>query len=124
MPAHEVTGPDLLKRTVFFKVGHHGSHNATLRYLGLEQMSSSDLVAFVPVFKAQAEKNRWRAMPFQPLVQRLREKTGGRLVLSDPQSKVPADADLAALTEAQAHDFAARLKVGPHNTYYEYTFDL
>ena len=24
-----VTGPDLLKRTVFYKVGHHGSGNAT-----------------------------------------------------------------------------------------------
>jgi hypothetical protein len=122
--AREVTGPDLLKRTVFYKVGHHGSHNATLRDLGLEQMSSGDLVAFVPVFKAQAEKNRWHAMPFQPLVKRLREKTGGRLVMSDPQINVPAGADLAALTEAQGKDFAVRLKAGPHNAYYEYTFDL
>jgi hypothetical protein len=105
-------------------VGHHGSHNATLRELGLEQMISGDLVAFVLVFKAQAEKNRWHAMPFQPLVKRLREKTGGRLVMSDPQSKVPAGEDLAALTKAQGNDFAARLKVGPHNAYYEYTFDL
>jgi len=120
----EVTGPDLLKRTVFYKVGHHGSHNATLRDLGLEQMISGDLVAFVPVFKAQAEKNRWHAMPFQPLVKRLREKTGGRLVMSDPQINVPAGEDLSALTEAQGNDFVARLKVGPDNSYYEYTFDL
>jgi hypothetical protein len=120
----EVTGPDLLKRTVFYKVGHHGSHNATLRDLGLEQMISGDLVAFVPVFKAQAEKNRWHAMPFQPLVKRLREKTRGRLVMSDPQIEVPAGEDLAGLTEAQGRDFGARLKAGPNNSYYEYTFDL
>ncbi len=31
-----VTGPDLLKRTVLYKVGHHASHNATLNKLGLE----------------------------------------------------------------------------------------
>ena len=31
-----VTATDLLKRTVFYKVGHHGSHNATLREHGLE----------------------------------------------------------------------------------------
>ena len=24
-----VTGPDLLNRTIFYKAGHHGSHNAT-----------------------------------------------------------------------------------------------
>src|SRR5262249_13809470 len=33
-----VTGPDLLARTVFYKVGHHGSHNSTLREKGLEMM--------------------------------------------------------------------------------------
>ena len=27
---------DLLHRTIFYKVGHHGSHNATLRERGLE----------------------------------------------------------------------------------------
>ena len=29
---------ELLKDTIFYKVGHHGSHNATLRALGLEKM--------------------------------------------------------------------------------------
>ena len=31
-----VTGPDLLARTVYYKVGHHGSQNATLEKKGLE----------------------------------------------------------------------------------------
>jgi hypothetical protein len=30
-----ISATDLLKRTVFYKVGHHGSHNATLREHGL-----------------------------------------------------------------------------------------
>jgi hypothetical protein len=45
-------------------------------------------------------------------------------VMSDPQINVPAGEDLSALTEAQGNDFVARLKVGPDNSYYEYTFDL
>ncbi|EKD37196.1 MAG: hypothetical protein ACD_75C01222G0001, partial [uncultured bacterium] len=81
-----VTGPELLARTMFYKVGHHGSHNATLREYGLEQMTSRDLIAFVPVDKAQAEKNRWHEMPFLPLINRLRGKTGGRVVMADSPS--------------------------------------
>jgi hypothetical protein len=44
--------------------------------------------------------------------------------MSDLQSNVPAGADLAALTEAQGKGFSTRLKAGPHNAYYEYSFDL
>jgi hypothetical protein len=121
-PVRDVVGPDLLKRCTFYKVGHHGSHNATLRALGLEQMTSNDLVAFVPVFKAQAEKNRWMAMPFSPLVKRLKEKTGGRVVFSDDKVNAPAKADLTGLTAGQATDFLARLKTTPD--FYEYSFNL
>lgn len=70
----EVTGPDLLERTIFYKVGHHGSHNATLRELGLEKMTSLKL-AFVPVDKKMAVKKRWNAMPLNSLMKRLNEKT-------------------------------------------------
>lgn len=103
-------GPDLLARTVFYKVGHHGSHNATLRAQGLEQMTSPDLVAFVPVSKAQAEKNRWLEMPFAPLVRRLHERTGGRLVFSDGTMAAPRAADLQALSAAQRKAFLGRLQ--------------
>src|SRR5207253_665387 len=42
LPAHA-----LLKRAVFYKVGHHGSHNATLKRGGLDLMERDDvLVAF------------------------------------------------------------------------------
>jgi hypothetical protein len=118
----QVTGPDLLQRTVFYKVGHHGSHNATLRALGLEQMTSEDLIAFVPVFREQAEKNRWMGMPFEPLVKRLREKTGGRLVFSDSKLKSPDQNSLSGLSSSQKKAFLAALTVDP--LYYEYSFDL
>lgn len=120
--SRRVTGPDLLQRTVFYKVGHHGSHNATLRVLGLEQMTSPDLIAFVPVFKSQAEKNRWMSMPFAPLVKRLREKTGGRLVFSDSAVKTPSASGLGSLSGAQKNRFLDGLTAT--DLYYEYSFKL
>lgn len=106
--SQEVTGPDLIARTVFYKVGHHGSHNATLRTLGLEQMTSEDLVAFIPVSKEEAWKNRWMGMPFNPLVKRLGEKTYGRLLVADEPK--PADQQLGRLSAAAIKRFERSVK--------------
>lgn len=78
-----VTGPDLLKRTVLYKVGHHGSHNATLRAKGLETMVSDDLVAVIPVNHEMAVKKRWGHMPLKRLVEALRQQTKGRVLQAD-----------------------------------------
>ena len=56
---HKITAADLLARTVLYKVGHHGSHNATLRKKGLEMMMSPDLVAMIPVHRKTAEDQEW-----------------------------------------------------------------
>jgi hypothetical protein len=96
---------DLLARTVLYKVGHHGSHNATLKELGLEKMTHRDLIAFVPVNKAMAVKKKWK-MPFEPLRKRLVEKTQGRLVLADNTVSLPSAADLTGLTPAERKRFA------------------
>ena len=123
-----VTAPELLARTVFYKVGHHGSHNATLRELGLELMTSENLVAFVPVIKAEAMKNRWKEMPFNPLVERLQQRTRGRLLRSD-DSKAPDAAQLTGLTASERKRFSKALGVGPKSAdhknglYYEFTYD-
>jgi Metallo-beta-lactamase superfamily len=74
-----VTTADLLARTVLYKVSHHGSHNATLRELGLELMTSRELAAMLPVDRTTARKMDWN-MPFPTLYRRLHEKTGGRLL--------------------------------------------
>jgi hypothetical protein len=79
---NSVTGPDLLKRTIFYKVGHHGSHNATLRELGLEMMEKLQL-AFVPVHQEMAKKKRWNQMPLNELMDRLNEITHERVVRID-----------------------------------------
>jgi hypothetical protein len=77
-----VSGADLLKRTVLYKTGHHGSHNATLREKGLEMMTSPDLVAMIPVDEDQAKAKTWE-MPFGELLRNLEKKTRGRVLRAD-----------------------------------------
>lgn len=80
-----VNAADLLRRTVFYKVGHHASHNATARKHGLELMTSEDLVAMIPVDEAVAKrqgKKGWK-MPAEDLYQRLQEKTRSRIIRLD-----------------------------------------
>ena len=89
------TADDLLNRTLLYKAGHHGSHNATLKFdprarpgegggaYGLELMS--DIIAMIPIDRAAADKNMptpWR-MPHRPLYERLREKADRRILRAD-----------------------------------------
>lgn len=78
-----MTATDLLNRTVFYKVGHHGSHNATLREKGLELMTSPNLHAMIPVEVEMARKKKWFEMPLDVLVARLKEKTKGHVAQAD-----------------------------------------
>ena len=82
---------DILRRVVFYKVGHHASHNATARARGLELMTDPRLCAAIPVVEAVAKVQGpgkktpgkgWK-MPFQHLYARLEEKTEGRIVQGD-----------------------------------------
>jgi beta-lactamase superfamily II metal-dependent hydrolase len=96
-----MTADELLSRTLLYKVGHHGSHNATVRRdprehteddafgvpYGLELMN--DIIAMVPVDWAAAQKKMpdpWR-MPHEPLYRRLREKARRRVLRSDVELK-------------------------------------
>lgn len=83
----EVTAEDLLKRTAFYKVGHHGSHNATLSDRGLELMTDAEtLRAVIPVSREMAEKRQWH-MPYDTLEEALRDKTQGRVYLTDQDDR-------------------------------------
>ena len=83
-----VTGPELLARTIFYKVGHHGSHNATLREKGLGMMTTLK-TAVIPVDEEVAKKMRWVAMPLTSLVEALNERTGGRTFRTDIRPVAP-----------------------------------
>src|SRR6185503_10442452 len=80
-----VTAHDLLARTVFYKVGHHGSHNATLKQKGLELMVHPDLSAFVPTNKKDADAVGWHEMPFEELLEALNKSASKRVVKADDE---------------------------------------
>ena len=82
-----VKATNLLSRTVFYKVGHHSSHNATAKGKGLELMDQTKkITAFIPVDRAVAlgrnPKDSWQ-MPALTLYRRLLEKCEGRVARSD-----------------------------------------
>lgn len=82
--AEVVTAKDLLRRTVLYKGGHHGSHNATLKEMGLEMMTSPDFMAMLPVDEAWARgrTHPWK-MPFEPMYEDLKARTKGRILRAD-----------------------------------------
>ncbi|HEX8280068.1 MAG TPA: hypothetical protein VF551_01720 [Chthoniobacterales bacterium] len=113
----KVTVQDLFARTVFYKASHHASHNGTLsgrgeNQTGLEQMTNPELVCVVPVDRAMSEAEGWsRTLPWQPLLDRLAEKTRGRLILTDQNETPPDPKKLTALSAAERTRFAQQVAV-------------
>ena len=111
-----VTGPDLLQRTVYYKVSHHGSENATLETKGLELMTDPDLSAFIPTNAADAEDVGWHRMPFDKILTRLKEKTSGRVIRSDDpwvgQAAQPSGALVSGSITSLTHKRGLWVEVG------------
>jgi hypothetical protein len=109
-----VTTADLLARAVFYKVGHHGSHNATRKKGGLESMTSGDVVAMIPTdekFGLAQKPNPWQ-MPFAELNEALRATTYHRILRAD-RGKADMQKEAAEGRNASAarwKEFAGRVK--------------
>jgi len=80
----KITGAGLLDQTIYYKVGHHGSHNATLKAQGLELMRQLK-IAVIPVDHEMAVKKKWGNIPLTELEDELRRMTnqGGLLLRTD-----------------------------------------
>ncbi len=90
----EVTAKDLLGRCTFYKVGHHGSHNATLNgteqddYANIDWLGrgcfADDFVAMIPAntIWARGKKRPWDH-PLQAIEDDLKVKARGRVFRSD-----------------------------------------
>lgn len=88
---------ELLARTVFYKVGHHASHNATLVQV-FEKMTNPDLVALIPVHKQDpniTKEGGWK-MPARNLFKRIVEKTEHRVLQMDNKNPVSCNPKKAA----------------------------
>jgi hypothetical protein len=105
---------NLLNRTIFYKVGHHGSHNATLKEHGLEAMTNRNLVAAIPVDQTFAEAKKpipWM-MPAEVLYRNLQDKTRGRILRADRD--FPRDADKPEqLSDVEWKKFQESVEVDP-----------
>jgi hypothetical protein len=123
-----VTAADLLRRTVLYKVGHHASHNATIREKGLELMASDELVAMIPVDREVALRKTppWQ-MPARELYRRLIQKARGRVLRSDVGWAARDDPDFADLfNDAEWNDWrsaqqAARVEI--HDLFIDWFLD-
>jgi hypothetical protein len=103
-----VTGPELLERTVFYKVGHHGSFNATLRKAGLERMRKLR-TAIIPVDHTVAVRMRWGDIPLHDLEEALAdvtERNGGHVLRTDVE---PAADALGGHVRAEREYFEVQL---------------
>jgi len=76
---------ELLQHTVFYKVGHHGSHNGTASKSGLDLVPDKELVAFMPLIqdKVPEEWGGEKNFPARELYGVLIDKTKGRMVRTD-----------------------------------------
>ena len=80
-----VTAQDLLSRTIIYKVGHHASHNATLKEKGLELMDNLEL-ALVPTDDEMAKKVKWGTLPWPPLLAALNKQAAKGVVRTDREN--------------------------------------
>ena len=85
----QVTAADLLGRTVFYKVGHHGSHNATMNQKGLKDMATGpfadEFTAMIPAnedWALTSNDPKWRH-PLKEIYQALLKKARGRVFVMD-----------------------------------------
>jgi beta-lactamase superfamily II metal-dependent hydrolase len=84
-PSRTVTWDQILANTVLYKVGHHGSHNASLKKGGVEQMIHDDLIAMIPVDRkslSSGQKKKWQ-MPRDSLLLDLRRACKDRIIRAD-----------------------------------------
>ena len=88
----KTTTDDLLGKTIFYKVGHHGSHNATL-VAAFEKMTHGDLAALIPVNKQDPniKKNNGWKMPAGKLFEKICERTANRVLQMDGVNPAACD---------------------------------
>jgi hypothetical protein len=115
----------LLARTVFYKVAHHGSHNATMKQNGLELMTHSDLQAMIPVDQAMAQQGKGWDMPYPAIFAALESRTKGRILQSavtkgsaGPTEKVPKGVAASVWKK-----FRSAVKEGPGKLYWDLTIE-
>lgn len=119
-----ISARDLLERTVFYKVGHHGSHNATMKEMGLELMTHEQLVAMIPVEAGAVKRLSYGEMPVESLETALDKNCDGRVIRLDQTGKWDdgsAPGNWAGLKRATRAKQTIQTEAGELPLYVEYT---
>jgi hypothetical protein len=116
-----VTARDLLGRTVLYKVGHHGSHNATLDgkpdadYANLSWMGQGrygrEFTAMITAVRAWAETQNGWDHPLKAIKDALLQKAGGRVFQTD--TSLAAMQPAPGASAAEWADFQRRAHEDP-----------
>ena len=108
----------LLEETVLYKVGHHASHNATLKEHGLEMMKNLEM-ALIPVDSEVAKNKSWK-MPAPQLFKELIARTKGRVLRSDTGwPKANQRPSSISKTEWDQTRASVKLEEGPGKLFYD-----
>jgi beta-lactamase superfamily II metal-dependent hydrolase len=75
---------DLLMKTNFLKVGHHGSHNATPKDFVTDVLAKNNFIAMI----CTRETKVFKKIPLESLLTALDERSGRRIVRSDQTDSV------------------------------------
>jgi hypothetical protein len=121
----ELTTEELVGRTVFYKVGHHGSHNATLKglagsdYPSLGWLARGDLaeefVAMIPANERWANDVAHWTHPLPSIRDALMRKARGRVFQTD----IDRVEKRATISQAEWEEFQGRIV--ETDLYFEYT---
>ncbi|MFI5171115.1 MAG: hypothetical protein ACHQFW_01935 [Chitinophagales bacterium] len=117
---------ELLENTIFYKVGHHGSHNGTASVSGLDLIGEKHVIAFMPLVQDKVP-TAWGGatnFPAKKLYSAIIEKTKGRVVRTDIGliQTYKAKKLRSALPESKKSELRKLYKKGPN--YCEYTIKV
>ncbi|MCF6405987.1 MBL fold metallo-hydrolase [Chitinophaga filiformis] len=93
-----------LENTVFYKVGHHLSHNGTATALGLDMMTSDELTAMATLDFAKINDGWLNTMPNDLLGAELIRKCAGKLYVSGDCDKILNNMKTGRVTIKKAHE--------------------
>ncbi len=113
-----IAARELLARTTFYKVGHHGSHNATLKgdrtsaYANLEWFGQegTEFLAMIPAVRKWAVKAGWDH-PLQAIKDAIMAKADGRVFQTDTDLEEMQRPD--GVSKSDWHSFLARIDHTP-----------
>ncbi|MRG48409.1 hypothetical protein GFS24_25060 [Chitinophaga sp. SYP-B3965] len=123
---------DLLRRTVFYKVAHHMSHNGTAKRLGLNMMENKDLAAMATLDYGVIAPGWDSTMPNREMLSELLRKTKGKVMIMNDndlffdfhgQEPLPAKIEEARkkMSTKEMAAFNKAYNRAPGNLYVEYT---